>query len=605
LPDQSGPAGVSRRDFLNGALLAAGGLAVRGSIPVQLFAASTPAAACDGPIGTDPRALRGGDVPAAFRIGHWMRDRRLTFARRTVTLANGCDGESGTFDIVEDDGPYDVVVAGCGIAGLSTAFFLLRRRPATRILILDANETLGGNSRRDDEAPIPVLASTGGSYCVAPYADFQRELYGAVGLAWERYKVAAPFYSYYFDDRTPGIQPGRRGWNLDTYGKGLRAVPYSPAIVQQLARCRDEFLAWGSRDGAPTDPADASDPKYDYLSRISLDEYLSKELRCDSTVSDFFTRYTVDALGGTAKQVNAHSSISFLGAEFADLFAFPGGNAGLARLLARWLNKDCIAGDPVTSTAVDWATLDRAQNRVRIRQESVVLRADEDSVVYHHGGRFHRVAAKAIVLAGGSHTAQHLVAHLSDNARRHAWQTWHTVPVVVANVTVKTAAPFYDAGCGYNQYWWGSEYWADFIIADWATPARNRRDRPTVLTFFGGNEAAPAALAGERARLLSTPFGAYEKSLRDDLSRVMAGTAFDFDRDVTAIYIYRWGHGMTMPVPNHVLGSRDRTASPRRIASAPLGRIFFAGQETEGTPSVESAIASGQRAATQVLSVIP
>ena len=63
--------------------------------------------------------------------------------------------------------------------------------------------------------------------------------------------------------------------------------------------------------------------------------------------------------------------------------------------------------------------------------------------------------------------------------------------------------------------------------------------------------------------------------------------------------------GMTMPVPNQVLGSRDRATSPRRIASAPLGRIFFAGQETEGTPSVESAIASGQRAAPQVLSVIP
>jgi spermidine dehydrogenase len=596
---------VSRRDFLNGALLAAGGLAVRDSIPAAIFAAAAPRS-CDGPIGADPRALRGGDLPDEFRIGHWMRDRRLTFARRTVTLASGCDGESGTFDIVDDDGRYDVVIAGGGIAGLSTAFYLLRRRPAARILILDAHKTLGGNSRRDDEAPIPVMASTGGSYCVAPYADFQRELYGAVGLAWERYKVAAPFYTYYFDDRTPGVLKGHRGWNRDTYGKGLRDVPYSAEVVRQLVRCRDDFLAWGSRDGAPTDPADASDPKYDYLSRMSLDEYLTKELHCDPIVSDFFTRYTVDALGGTTAQVNAHSSISFLGAEFADLFAFPGGNAGLARLLAKWLDTDCISGDPVTSMTVNWAALDRPEKRVRIRQDSVVVRADEDSLVYHHGGRFYRVAAKAMVLAGGSHTAQHLVAHLSDNARRAAWRSWHTVPVVVANVAVRSAAPFVDAGCGYNQYWWGSEYWADFIIADWVSSNRGKRDRPTVLTFFGGNTAGPGApLAAERLKLLNTPFGDYEKSIRDDLSRVMNGTSFDVDRDVTAIYIYRWGHGMTMPVPDHVFGTADRAASPRRIAAAPLGRIVFAGQETAGTPSVESAMASGQRAAEQVLSLIP
>jgi hypothetical protein len=155
---------------------------------------------------------------------------------------------------------------------------------------------------------------------------------------------------------------------------------------------------------------------------------------------------------------------------------------------------------------------------------------------------------------------------------------------------------------GYNQYWGGSDYWAYFFFAEWATASRrNRRDRPTVLTFFGGNTAPPGGLAAERVKLLETPFGDYEKSIREDLSRVMTGTAFDFDRDVTAIYVYRWGHGMTLPVVNHIFGTGDRASSPRRIAAAPLGRIVFAGQETEGTPSIESAIASGQRAANEVL----
>ena len=140
------------------------------------------------------------------------------------------------------------------------------------------------------------------------------------------------------------------------------------------------------------------------------------------------------------------------------------------------------------------------------------------------------------------------------------------------------------------------------MIADWATPNRSTRDRRTVLTFFGGNTAPPAQLASERIKLLQTPFGDYEQTIREDLSRVMAGTAFDFDRDVTSIYLYRWGHGMIMPTPGQLFGNgADRKGSPRHVAAAPLGRISFAGQETEGRPSVECAMASGDRAAKEVL----
>jgi hypothetical protein len=45
-----------------------------------------------------------------------------------------------------------------------------------------------------------------------------------------------------------------------------------------------------------------------------------------SAVADFFTRYSVDALGGAAAHVSAYSAISFLAGEFSSLFAFPGGN---------------------------------------------------------------------------------------------------------------------------------------------------------------------------------------------------------------------------------------------------------------------------------------
>jgi spermidine dehydrogenase len=572
---------ITRRDFLNGTLIAAGGFAVARSSPLRAFAALAAEGRCDGPVGEDARAVRGGNLRRTFNVAHWMRDNRLAFTRNAVSLAKGCDTESGSFPLADDGSAQDLIVVGSGISGLSTAIHVLMQRPAARILILDANPTLGGNARLDDAPPLPVSASTAGSYCVAPYADFQTRLYKAIGLDWEKYKVDSPFYSYYFDDRTPGVLPGRRGWNLDTYGKGVNDLPYPKDIVGQLLTCKADFAAWGERDGAPTDPPDDSDPKYDYLSRMTLDDYIVKELKCDPIVSDFYTRYTVDALGGTTKQVNAHSAICFLGGEYNAPFAFPGGNAGLAAMMVAWL--------------------ERAKTPVRIQQDSVALRVDQGSVVYYREGRFLRASAKTIVIATGSHSSQHLVGHLADPRRREAWRGLNTVPVVVANVAVRSAAPFVDAGHGYNQYWWGSKYWADFVLADWASPSRTKRDRPTVLTFFGGNTAGPDELANERFKLLETPFGDYEQSIRDDLSRIMAGTAFDVEKDITAMYLYRWGHGMLMPTPGQVFGTRDRRTGRRHLASAALGRISFAGQDTEGTPSVECAVASGVRAAREVV----
>jgi spermidine dehydrogenase len=161
---------------------------------------------------------------------------------------------------------------------------------------------------------------------------------------------------------------------------------------------------------------------------------------------------------------------------------------------------------------------------------------------------------------------------------------------------------------GYSQAWWGSRYWANFGVADWVTERRKSPNRPTVLTFFGGNRAPPEELAGERVKLLQTPFSDYEISLKDDLSRILRGSKFDFDRDVNAIFLYRWGHSMFMPTPNFLFGetrkpdgTHNRTKAPRTVACSPLGPIFFAGQHREGTPSVESAISSGHRAALEVL----
>src|SRR5260370_35730147 len=59
---------------------------------------------------------------------------------------------------------------------------------------------------------------------------------------------------------------------------------------------------------------------------MTFDSYLTQVKGFHPAVSDFYTRYAVDALDGKTAQASAYTSISFLGAEYFPEFAYPGGN---------------------------------------------------------------------------------------------------------------------------------------------------------------------------------------------------------------------------------------------------------------------------------------
>ncbi len=602
-PQRSGRDGVSRRDMLNGLLIASGGAAVGRSVPFHALAAEMRGEACDGAIGLDPRVLRGGNLPSTFDIAHWLRDRRLRFDSTAVTLAPGCDAFEGVFPISDETMQFGVIVVGGGLAGLSAAFYLLRRRPRLQILLLEAGAHLGGNAGRDDAPPLPVAASTAGAYGAIPGTDALREFYRETGVDWSGQAIDDPVGSYYFDEHTPGVKPGHRGWNIDTFEQGLARVPYEAKVVDDLSRTRQAIRALDGNGPGVADPADQSAENYDDLSAMSLKHYLEKILRCDPAVSDFYTTYTLTALGGAAHQVNAHSALSFLSGEFTrhGLFTFPGGTSELARRARHWL---------AAPQGKDGAQAPRIELNATVLRIDPKLSASQSGgdVVYFQDRQFRRVAAKKIIVAAPAQSARHLVEHFADDARKAAWSAFYAAPLVTANVALRSAAPLLDLNLGYSQTWWGGRHFVNYIVADWASDRRGVADRPTVLTFYGGCEAPLDELPHERMKLLHTPFSDYEESLKSDLARLMRGSKFDYERDVSAVFLYRWGHSMLRPPPNWLFGDTrgadgrlDRSKAPRRVACAPLGPVLFAGQHREGAPSIESAIGSGYRAALEAL----
>lgn len=612
--------GIKRRDFLNGMLIAAGTASVGSSFPMRAFAQLAPSQTfpCDGPIGADPNVLRGGNLRSVFNIGHWLRDNRLTFKTNSVVISpSPCDSYQGSQPILADNGNYEVIIVGSGMSSCSAAFYLTQQRPGTKILILDGQPSPGGNANRDDAPPIPDISSTATAYAVQPYAPFLNDIYNTTGILWQNYVVPSPFYSYFFDSMTPYVIPGTSSWNIDTYGKGLDNVPYPMNIVNDLKAARTDLMQWYRTKGAPTDPADMSDPKFDYLSPMTFDFYETQVKGFHPAVSDFYTRYAVDALDGTTSQVTAYTSISFLAAEYFPEFAYPGGNSGILRHIIKWLIPTAISGTTdaeLLTNPFNLTAMDDPNNNVRIRQGAMVVRGDTTSsnasVVYFLNGQFYRATAKGVIFAGQSHTARTACAQLLSASQANAFDQVTLSPVVTANVTIRNAAPVVDLG--YDAYYWGGQIFADFVIADWVGPNRSNPNRQTVLTFYGGNTLSVADQPNARISLLTTPFSTYEDSLRSDLNRVLAGRNFDFDRDVIAVYLNRWGHSMVYPKPGWpfsapIIGSNGqvtRVPSPRFYARQQIGRISFGAQDVESSPANESAIGAGLRTSGEVLPLL-
>jgi len=113
-------------------------------------------------------------------------------------------------------------------------------------------------------------------------------------------------------------------------------------------------------------------------------------------------------------------------------------------------------------------------------------------------------------------------------------------------------------------------------------------------------------------RSLIIRFSSYEDSLRADLNRALAGRNFDFDRDVIAVYLYRWGHSMVYPKPGWPFsapiigpnGQVTRVPSARFYARQQVGRISFGAQDVESSPANESAIGAGIRTSGEVLPLL-
>jgi len=599
---------ITRRDFLGSTLLASGAALLPQSAPAQAGDDFT------GYGGLGDYADSNGNTREVVLSGHQMRDGVL---------------DRPDVDVTETGELYDCVVVGGGISGLAAAITFLKEGGARKnVLILENHPIFGGEAKRNEFEVDGkrLIAHQGSAIYFVPYP------HSAIGRFYDSIGLSAPRLEYQRWDgpgklgRTPyetgeygfwfaAPRGGRDGiWVMDPLKSQLKGAPLSDAD-------RGELLRWmaGSPGAVPNFEGDAISR---HLDSITLEQhYMSRFGIRQETSRKYLTAVEGGAYGLGPDALSAYTDYAFdmLHPLEDEPQMFPGGNAGIARLMIKTLNPAAIEGEHTIEAVhrgrVRFDLLDKADSSARVRLASTVVSvkhngdpksADSLSVVYSRAGRLYRVKARSAVVAGGSWTAKHIVKDLPTE-HVNAYAQFHRSPCLMANVAVRNWR--FLQKLGITGCRWFDGFGTELNVYRNATVGDVSKtltpDSPVVLTLkvLFQSPGLPTREQGMRGRaeMLGTPFREYERRIREQFTRMFSKAGFNPRRDIGAIILNRWGHAYLSPQPGFFFGTNGQPAPRDVLRSAPFGRIAFANTDLAGAMDHRSSILEAQRAVNQLL----
>ena len=607
---------ISRRDFLNGAVLAGAGLLLPGRAPTI-----SPADAFNGYGGIGDYSSANGNTWEVLTAGHGLRDGAFE-----TRIARAIDtGEM-----------HDLIAVGGGISGLAAAIFF-QKHQSGRCLVIDNHSIFGGEAKRNEFLVDGqrLVAHQGSAIFLVPqkggYTDRFYEMIGMDRSAFDYQTWGGPSpemplahspydtpanYGFYFGPAF-GQRPGV--WVMDPWGRKLEGAPIGEST-------KAELLRWRTSHSAFSEPQAEGDAISRALDSITLEDHLMVRHNISrETVRAFLSPIEGGGYGLGPDVLSAYCNYAIEnqfpedGDDALGDQLFPDGNGGFARLMVKTLIPDAFAGprtvDAVWQNRVNFRVLDRAGQATRIRLKATVVRVEHAGdpasaphvvVTYAKGGRLYNVSARAVVVAGGSWTAQHIV-HDLPGSHRDAYAQFYRSPCLMANIAVRNWRFLYKMGLS-GCRWFGGL--GDYLsVRRMALVGKVRRtigpDSPTVLTIkvlF----AQPGLSIGEqgtrgRAQLLGTSFAQYERAFREQLADMFAPGGFDPRRDIAGIILNRWGHAYVNPQPGFFFGTNGQPAPRDILRNRPHGRIAFANTDLAGASDHRNSIREADRAVRQLL----
>jgi spermidine dehydrogenase len=652
---------ISRRDFINGVAATTAGAMLLPSIGVAQEAAAA------GLTGAQPGGFPGletglagenypprrsgmrGSHPGSFEAAHQLRDNPKESLASAVST-----GEE-----------YDLVIVGAGISGLSAAYFFIKDVGRDcKILILDNHDDFGGHAKRNEVVyngkTIVINGGTLDIEAPAFYSQQAKDMLKEIGIDLDRYRKAneqnRTLYrklglrnAYFFDKETWGkdtlLVNANTGGRREGFSREfLDRTPLSEKAKSDMERLFD------SEEAPDYWPELSEADKRVKLARMSYEDYLLNIVKVDKQVVWFFQHFGEDVFCVGADATPAlfawqMGQPGFAGLKLSVTSAgvldelpgtqhgrqssgrggevhFPDGNATVARLLVRWLIPDALPGttqESVGMAKVQYDLLDRKNQTTCIRLGSTVLHAANEgakgretgvAVTYSKGGKLYNVKGNACVMACWNMFIPYLVPDLSEE-QKTALHYAVKGPIVYTSVAVKNWQAWKAAGVSTisapTMYHTSVHLTEAVGLGDLEFP--QTPDEPIFLHMekimvTPGKPRKDQHRLG-RYELLNTSFATFERSIREQLDRMLSSSGFDAKRDIVSIIVNRWPHGYAYTY-NGLFEPLEwvYTASDNRpcvIARKTHGLIAIANSDAGASPHTDTAIWEAHRAVDDII----
>ena len=229
-------------------------------------------------------------------------------------------------------------------------------------------------------------------------------------------------------------------------------------------------------------------------------------------------------------------------------------------------------------------------------------------MTYIEKGKAWKVCAIATVLACWNHVIPYLCPELPVH-QKQALSYGVKVPLLYTNVQLRNQRAFHQLGVSRvscpGSYW--NAVGLDFPVSLGGYRFPSAPEEPAVLHLYRtpchpGWPAREQHKAG-RYELLATSFATFERTLRDQLNRILGPGGFDPTRDIEAITVNRWPHGYAYEYNSLFDPNRSETDQPCVIGRQPFGRITIANSDAGAYAYTDSAIDQAYRAVHEVLAL--
>jgi spermidine dehydrogenase len=600
---------ITRRDFINGTLMAAGASMLPfGATSQSLLAALEPS--------YYPPSLTGlrGSHPGSHTVAH---DR--VWAKKSDW--------GPTTELKET---YDLVVVGGGISGLSAAYFYQQEHGRDKkVLILDNHDDFGGHAKRNEHTVggDMRLIYGGSQSLVRPHTrgKIERNLLKDIGIDVNRFRTAydVDFYKRnslgavtYFNEDTFGEDKVVKHpfCNYPWYVEGLPhpALSHEEAAQQAPLSERGKGQLLRVLNGGLHVLKVPKEELQNYIRTHSYFDYLKTTLGVDNPGILKMARHSASdwAGGGTdvmsiGRALNC-GALGFAPVEVWDegnpyIHHFPDGNATVARLLVKKMIPNVGEGDnaeEIILSKFNYAELDKPGNIVRLRLNSTVVNvkhggdpksSSEVFVNYVNANKSYRVKGKGVVMACYNMMIPHIVPDLPKE-QDAALRSQSKVPLQYTTVGLKNWRAFKEMGIGLamspgNMH---QIVLMDFPVSMGGYEFTRTPDDPCAIQMIscptGETVGAPIIEQFREARfkMLELQFEDYEDEIREHLSGMLPKGIFEFDRDVESISVNRWAHGYSYG------GSRK--------GRQPFGRITIANCDSAPGADAQVAIKMAWRA---------